>query len=168
MRTIDGEERGEFWTRMRDVTDYVLKWLPGGIHRLALTCAQRVRAKLPARIVRRGCAMIVENPAGGILLVRHTYVEPETWMLPTGRFSKREWPLELAERELLEEIGIEVRALSVVEWEDAHFWGRRYQSFIVSGMTDDPLNPDGREIAEASFFPLEDLPPSINEPSLDV
>jgi ADP-ribose pyrophosphatase YjhB (NUDIX family) len=113
-----------------------------------------------------GCAMIIEDRRGRVLLVRHTYLEPQTWMLPAGRMGRRERPLAAAEREIVEEVGCQSADISLLEFEDAEFWGQRHRTYIYWGTTDERPTIDFREIAEAAFFPLSELP-DLNEPTLE-
>lgn len=110
--------------------------------------------------------MIVENEHGHILLVRHSYCEPESWMLPAGRMGRRERPTVAAGRELHEEVNCVLENARLVEFEDASYWGRRYRTYIVGGVTRVVPQADLREIEEAAFFPLFELPETVSEPTL--
>jgi 8-oxo-dGTP pyrophosphatase MutT (NUDIX family) len=109
--------------------------------------------------------MIIQNQYGHVLLVRHSYVEPDTWMLPSGKMSRREQPISAAQRELREEVECTLSEGMIVEFEDTIYWGRRHTNFIIGGMSDAMPVADLREINEAAFFPLSDLPQDISLPT---
>jgi len=109
--------------------------------------------------------MIVENDRGHVLLVRHSYCEPESWMLPGGRMKRSEAPVPAAQRELGEEVSCDLENARLLEYEDTEFWGKRYTTFIVGGRSSVTPSPDLREIEEAAFFPLSALPESTSEPT---
>jgi 8-oxo-dGTP pyrophosphatase MutT (NUDIX family) len=146
----------------------LLVHLPRPLHRAALRLAQRLRALRRAFTTTSvpGCAMIVNNAMGHVMLVRHSYVEPETWMLPAGKLDRGEAPLAAARRELREEVGCVLHKARILEFEDTRFWGRTSRTFIVGGFSAAVPMADGREIEEAAFFPLWNLPESVSEPTL--
>jgi ADP-ribose pyrophosphatase YjhB (NUDIX family) len=148
--------------------DVILPRLPARLHRLALRYGRSALMILRRLYYspRQGCAVIVQNEEGHVLLVRHTYCEPETWMLPAGKMKPKEAPLKAARRELNEEIKCDLVSCALIEFEDTEFWGRRHTTFIVGGLTHVTPEPDLREISEAAFFPLSDLPRSTNLPTL--
>ena len=86
-------------------------------------------------------------------------------MLPSGRMKQDEAPVEAARREMQEEVKCELSESSLLEFEDTHFWGRRYTTFIVSGQSHVLPEPDLREISEAAFFSISNLPPSTSMPT---
>lgn len=142
--------------------------LPRRLHRLALRYGFRFRVWW-RRVDDRpseGCALIVQNEVGHVLLVRHSYCEPETWMLPAGRMSRKESPLAAASRELLEEVACVLKEARVIEFEDTPYWGIRDNTFIIGGMADLLPKADLREIEEAAFFPVDELPPTASKPTL--
>lgn len=102
-------------------------------------------------------AVAVVEQAGSILFIRRT-VEPGLglWSLPGGYVDRGEQVARAAEREVMEETGLEVRVEGVVGVYSQS--GHPvilvvYDSVIVGGV----LQP-GEEASDARFFPLEDLP----------
>jgi len=55
-----------------------------------------------------GVVGIVENEAGEVLLLRHTYRDPVPWGLPSGWIEHGEQPADALRRELREEAGFDV------------------------------------------------------------
>jgi 8-oxo-dGTP pyrophosphatase MutT (NUDIX family) len=86
-------------------------------------------------------------------------------MLPTGKMRPRERPVVAAQRELDEEVNCGLSDARLLEFEDVEFWGRRHTTFIVGGICGVAPEPDLREIIDAAFFPLSDLPESISDPT---
>lgn|SRR5512135_2964236 len=97
---------------------------------------------------------------GQVLLVRHTYVPG--WYMPGGGLNRGETLEQGARREAREEVGAELRNISLVgaysnftEWRSDHNALFLSTDFSLSGKR------DWREIAEARFFPLDALPDGL-------
>lgn len=139
----------------------MLHWLPAPLHRALLRLAQRVRLRVWSLMQRevRGCHVLAFDPAGRVLLVRHSYHEPERWFLPGGGLSRGEDPTATGAREVAEETGC---ALEGACWIGTDLrvmpggWRNRVE--LVTGRASCAPCPDGREIAEAVFFSLDALP----------
>lgn len=101
-----------------------------------------------------GAHVLVADGEGRILVVRSTYMGPG-WMLPGGRVERGETPQAAAERETLEETGVEVavdRLLLVEAYrpKDVSFvFGAR----LVGGA----LDPQLGEISEVGWLSREEL-----------
>lgn len=134
--------------------------IPPALHRLALRIAQPVRLRWwrLARVQTHGCRVVVENAQGAVLLIRHTYHQPDVWMLPGGGLGRQEDVLTAAAREVREEAGCRLEgAVSFGEAAESDGgWTNRVS--LVAGMTSDTPAADGREIAEARFFAPDALP----------
>lgn len=142
----------------------MLKLFPRPIHRAALRTAHALRLWCWRRLRRtvRGCNVIAANPAGEVLLVRHSYHARDVWMLPGGGLDREESPLDTARRELVEETGClldHARHLGTVVL-DRNGWTNAIE--LVSGETRDTPVADGREIEEARFFAPDALPESTS------
>ncbi|MCP5081532.1 MAG: NUDIX domain-containing protein [Alphaproteobacteria bacterium] len=105
-----------------------------------------------------GVRILVQNPQGHILLVRHTY--SPGWLLPGGGVERGEIAIEAAAREVLEETGVSVtQPLKLIDVynNDAIFPGDHVLLYL--GQTDSPASQKGNlEIAEARFFAPTELP----------
>lgn len=141
----------------------LLEALPAPLHRALLRLAQPVRLRFWGLLRRevRGCHVLAFDAAGRILLVRHSYHEPERWLLPGGALARGEDPAATGARELAEETGC---ALAQACWIATDLrsmpggWRNRVE--LVAGQTCDEPRPDGRETTDAAFFSIEALPPA--------
>ena len=143
----------------------LLALLPATIHRAALTWAQKILL-FRHEFIRRPtviCSVIVQNELGQIMLVRHSYREPDIWMLPAGRMTRNETPISAARRELHEEVGCNLDDAQLIEFEDEEFWDSRFHTFVVGGSTRAIPSPDLREIDQVAFFDLSGLPEPLDE-----
>ena len=100
------------------------------------------------------------NAAGEVLLVRLSYDQGQ-WTLPGGNIDPGESPADAAIREVREETGLEavVEDLYAVYWRsdiDGIHFGFRCR--VTGGVP----TPDGREILETRYFPLDALPRPIS------
>ena len=142
----------------------MLSRLPGPVHRSALKLAHGLR--LVWWRVRRpelhGCNAIVVNPAGDVLLVRHSYQSPDKWTLPGGGIGRDESAEQAAVREVAEEVGCRLTDPRCIGVETAPLSGARNHIHLVVGETADSPVPDGREIVAAVFFAANALPATIN------
>jgi 8-oxo-dGTP pyrophosphatase MutT (NUDIX family) len=83
------------------------------------------------------------------------------WFMPGGRIEKNETTEQAARREAREEVGAELRAISLLgvysnfkEWKSDHNVLFLSKDFELAGRHD-------REIAEMRFFPLDGLPTDL-------
>lgn len=108
-------------------------------------------------------AMILDEAARSVFLIRHTYVPG--WQFPGGGVETGETTAQALEREVLEETAIRLRGPAVLR--SVHLNRRAsprdHVAFYVA--TDWELagvkRPD-REIAEARFFALDGLPDDLS------
>jgi 8-oxo-dGTP pyrophosphatase MutT (NUDIX family) len=94
-----------------------------------------------------------------VLLVRHTYGGSGIWQLPGGGARKGEDPVEVARREMREELGVEASSWERLPSVDPHL--RRLLprvSCLRGEVADRTLTPDPVEIAEARWFHRGALP----------
>lgn len=141
------------------MVETLVRLMPASLHRALMPLAHRLR-----RIWWRwhgkpivGTAVILTNPAGEILLLRHSYGHP-VWALPGGGLGRREDPEQGARRELREELGIRaatMRAVGVVEEQVA---GIEHVGHVFAALSSETPTPDGREVTQARFFAPDALP----------
>jgi len=110
------------------------------------------------RSMTLGVRAIVENDAGEVLLVRHTYVDG--WYLPGGGVERGETLIDALTKELAEEAG--VAPVSDPDWvgmfsNDANFKGDHVAVYHVRDWQTCGGEKAG-EIAETGWFSPGDLP----------
>lgn len=112
----------------------------------------------------RGAQLVLVD-GDRVLLVRHTYRAPSTWMLPGGGVHRGEAFRAAAVREADEELGLSLADLTLLLSYTVHREHKHDQLSVfvaeVSGDTD--LIVDRAELAEARWWPLDDLPGSLDE-----
>lgn len=144
----------------------MLRLLPAQVHRGALRTVHALRLRwwrVSKRTVR-GCNVIATNDSGHVLLVRHTYHNRETWMLPGGGLAPNESPLTTAARELAEETGCILLNPAHLCTVTLNRTGWTNLIELVAGETRSAPCPDGREIEEARFFDPHALPAQTSGP----
>lgn len=111
--------------------------------------------------------LVYDADQNSVFLIRHTYVPG--WQLPGGGVEVGETALEALQRELLEEGAIELTGPPSLK--SVHFNRRSSRRdhvafyLIDSYRQSAPKKPD-REIAEAGFFPLDNLPEATTPATL--
>ncbi|MEV1288974.1 NAD(+) diphosphatase [Micromonospora sp. NPDC049679] len=99
-----------------------------------------------------------------LLLLRHAYGPTELWALVAGFVEAGESLEEAVHREVGEEVGLSVQGLSYF---GSQPWAMSGPGVVLAGFTavssDDDAEPvvDGREVAEARWFPLDALPDEL-------
>lgn len=138
--------------------------LPAPLHRALLPIAFRIRHQWRRWRGTRlhGCAVVIENGAGEILLLRHSY-GPKSWMLPGGGIGTGEDPEAAASREIAEELGIDLARIEPVAVLAEQVSGSPHSAHLFAAVTDARPRPDGREVTEARFFPIHSLPEPLGK-----
>lgn len=136
--------------------------IPAPLHRALLQLAQRLRVQAWGllRMEQRGTNALVFDPAGRLLLVRHSYHHSNRWLLPGGGMGRRESPACAAVREVVEETGCLAQSaqwFATLHRAMPEGWTNRLELVCVTTATAAP-RADGRELLEAAFFALDQLP----------
>ena len=108
-----------------------------------------------------GVSVVVYDEDGCVLLVRHSY-GPNRWALPGGGIGRGEHPQAAARREIFEELGCELDALQMIDRLEETLSGSPHIAHIFAGRIVGEPRPDRREVVEACFFTLEELPDNIS------
>jgi ADP-ribose pyrophosphatase YjhB (NUDIX family) len=138
--------------------------IPAAVHRLLYRFAYRAR-RTYRRTFRQpicGVSAVLTDMQGRVLLVRHSY-GPAGWTLPGGGHGRREDPASAVQRELAEELSLEIAGLELVEVFEEVLSGAPHTSRLFSGVAVGEPRPDGREVIAAQFFAWHDLPEHIPE-----
>jgi 8-oxo-dGTP pyrophosphatase MutT (NUDIX family) len=109
--------------------------------------------------------VVVDDGAGRVVFVRHTYGTRRNWELPGGGARRHEEGGATARREAREELGRDIAAWTHLATVDGHWYGKE-ESLLAYGARwpGGPVRYDRVEIAAAAWFPL-DHPPSPLGPS---
>lgn len=131
--------------------------------RLALPVLYRLR-RLYWRVIRprtHGVRVLIRHPGTGkVLLVRHTYGPRDRWYPPGGGYRPdREPVIDAARREVREEVGIDLDALTSLGVYTTKAGGNHDTVALFAAVSDAPASCDRAEIAEHRWVhPTEDLP----------
>lgn len=108
----------------------------------------------------QGAAIILTNPAGEVLLLRHSY-GPPVWALPGGGIGTGEDPMIAARRELAEELEIRPSSMTALGTMEETISGSHHVGHLFEAETSETPKPDGREVIEARFFDPAALPHNV-------
>ncbi len=137
----------------------MLHLIPAPLHRAAYRLAHRVRVRWlrwSGRTIH-GCSMIARDDQGRVLLVRHSY-GTGLWAFPGGGMNRGEEPLAAALREFTEELGCTVSDPRHLGTLDEDYHGARNVAHVFTGLVAGEPRPDMRELVDAQFFAVDDLP----------
>jgi ADP-ribose pyrophosphatase YjhB (NUDIX family) len=107
-----------------------------------------------------GCRVVAIDAADRVLLIRHSYGKAH-WMLPGGGMKRGEDPISAAIRECREECGLHLADATEIGVVADMMHGSNNDVRVVAGWTQGEPVADRREIAEAAFFALHELPQDI-------
>lgn len=108
-----------------------------------------------------GACTAIFDDEGRILLVRKAY-GAQTWTLPGGGLDGDESPMAAAERETLEEAGLEVTVERLIGIYYRPNKGRLVFFFDASVRGGELLTTADREIGERAYFPTSRLPAEMS------
>jgi len=133
--------------------------LPPPLHRAALRLAHRARKQWWRwrKPLVLGVMVIARNGEGQVLLVRHSYGSG-MWTLPGGGVKRREDPARAAAREIAEELACSAEGLAALGVHEGLLHGAPARMHVFTARLAGMPRPDGREIAEARYFPPDALP----------
>ncbi|MEO3775307.1 NUDIX domain-containing protein [Micromonospora sp. B11E3] len=138
--------------------------VPGETARRCPDCKLTVFLPLSVAVL---VAITRPGRAGGpdeLLLVRHAYGPTELWALVAGFVEAGESLEAAAQREVAEEVGLAIGRPAYV---DSQPWAMSGPGTLLAGFTATAADPaaepvvDGRELAQARWFPLDALPPEL-------
>lgn len=104
-----------------------------------------------------GIIALVQDDEGRVLLFHSPY--KHAWSLPEGFLKKGEDPKQAMLREIKEETGVAGEALSILD--AVHTADRPMLDILISCRLDEGLKPDGKEVSDARFFNLKELPSDL-------
>lgn len=131
------------------------------VYRVLPTPVQRWAVRLATPNFTIGVIGLITLDGSQVLLVRPSY--RDGWVPPGGFIGRREEPVEALQRELREELGLEV---AFEPWHRVAFDQQRQGVAFVSvaKLAERPvIVPRSAEILEADWFLLDDLPPMAHD-----
>ncbi|HTU09255.1 MAG TPA: NUDIX domain-containing protein [Allosphingosinicella sp.] len=137
-----------------------MKWLLDPLYRVQRRLWRILRPRT------RGVKVMLFSEAGELLLVRNTYGRTDLFVLPGGGVRPFEAPEAAARREVKEELGCGVAALAFVSIHASTHEGKRDTVHLYRARPTGSVRADGFEVAEARFFALDALPPSVSPATL--
>lgn len=113
-----------------------------------------------------GAKTVVIDDQRRVLLIRHSYSKQHLFMLPGGGVGRGEDPALAAAREVREETGIMAHDLRLHgTFLDTAKGARNHISVFAATSPGGDPRVDGREILEAGWFALDDLPANLSSAS---
>lgn len=106
----------------------------------------------------RGVKVMLFNDRQELLLVRNGYGATHVYVLPGGGIRPFESPVAAAVREVREEVGVKVERLAARSTHYSEAEGKRDTIHLFTAFSAEAPKPDGIEVVEARFFPLDALP----------
>ncbi|MEC0238437.1 NUDIX domain-containing protein [Paenibacillus dokdonensis] len=111
---------------------------------------------------RMGAAAVIFDSEGQVLLVRHSYGK-NNWELPGGKSEKDESAQETAQREVMEETGLEVNVGQLTGVYYDPNYDMHHFVFIAAINPGQEAKPSSPEILECRYCSLDDLPKPISD-----
>jgi ADP-ribose pyrophosphatase YjhB (NUDIX family) len=124
--------------------------------------AKRRAIELFAPKVSLGACAVIEDDAGRILLVRHTY-RRQPWGLPGGLVRHGEQPADALAREVREELGVEAIIGPVLIAHNASLL-HQLTIYYRATLLDSP-RLDGFELNGLRYVPVDEIPDLIGRPA---
>lgn len=110
----------------------------------------------------RGVKVMLFDHQGRILLIRNAYGDTKWFLLPGGGVAVWEDPQSAAQREIREELGCSITDLHLINVFYSEREGKRDTISLFRGnIVGEPI-ADGKEVAEARFFALNQMPNDLS------
>lgn len=106
-----------------------------------------------------GVSGVVLNEQQRILLLRHRFWRPGSWGLPSGYANRNEKLEDTLRREVREETGYEITVSQYLRMVSGY--RLRLEVSYLGHLTGGQLRLDPKEVIEARFFSLDELPEGL-------
>lgn len=136
---------------LKNLLSRIWKQLPSRVRRIALR-ATNTKFTVTA-------AAIIFNEEGQVLLLKHRFRPGSGWGLPGGFLKPNEQPLDAVQRELQEEIALQIDKVEV-------FWARSFKRpqqvevLFRARALNEPV-PQSMEVESAVWFSCDNLPSGL-------
>jgi 8-oxo-dGTP diphosphatase len=139
----------------------MLKNFLAGIWRVVPAGVRRWTIRLTNAHFTVTAGAVIFNEEGQVLILKHRFRAGSGWGLPGGFLKQGEQPLEALQRELREEIGIEVEGAEI-------FWARSFKrpkqiEILFSGFVKGEVHPQSMEVERFVWCLPDALPSSLSE-----
>jgi len=104
-------------------------------------------------------AVIIENEKGEILLLDHVLRPDSGWGIPGGFLGFGEQPAEAVRRELIEEIGLELKMVEMVRVRVVN----RHIEILFRAKANGVASVKSREINAFGWFKVDEMPEKMNQ-----
>lgn len=111
-----------------------------------------------ARPRTSGVKVLLFDSDKALALIRNAYGRSDLFVLPGGGIRLFEKPQAAAAREIREELGLEAKEIVLCSVHHSSAEGKRDIIYLFTAKARGELSIDQREVAEARFFGLEELP----------
>lgn len=140
----------------------MLHLIPAPLHRAAMPLGHALR-KLYLRLFKpriAGVAVFIRDEHERVLLIRQSYGSGY-WTMPAGGARLTEDPERAIRREVREELACELVELGLLHEGEDTMYGAQRRHWIFHARALGEPRPDRREVIEARWFALDDLPQAL-------
>ncbi|RIV85763.1 NUDIX hydrolase [Aurantiacibacter zhengii] len=144
----------------------MLHLIPAPLHRAVMPLGYVLR-KYYLRIFKpriAGVAVFIRDEQGRVLLIRQSYGSGG-WTTPAGGAGLDEDPEHAIRREVREELSCELVELVLLHEGEDTMHGAPQRNWVFHARADRAPCPDRREVVEARWFHLDDLPFPLTGPT---
>jgi len=136
--------------------------MPAPVHRAILPLAHTIRHRWRRfrKVPIEGVSVVLTNPVGQVLLLRHSY-GPDVWGLPGGGLKPGEDPAACSRREVQEELGVVLDRVEPIGTMEEVLSGSPHTAHLFTALCPSDPVPDAREVIEARFFSAGDTPSNL-------
>lgn len=137
----------------------MLRLIPAPLHRALMPLGHVLRKYYLRTFKPRiaGVAVFIRDHDDRILLIRQSYGSG-FWTTPAGGAARGEDPEAAIRREVREELSCELHELVLLHQTEDTMYGAPHRSWVFHARVQGDPRPDRREVLEAQWFALDDLP----------
>ncbi len=137
----------------------MIKKIVGSIWRKLSPLARLKIVRVTQTKFTASVAVIIENEKGEILLLDHVLRPDSGWGIPGGFLGFGEQPAEAVRRELIEEIGLELKMVEMVRVRVVN----RHIEILFRAKANGVASVKSREINAFGWFKVDEMPEKMNQ-----